>query len=52
MLRMGNGRLTLLAHMAAKLGVLLAESSSEGQTFRRVHDLRLHRTDVQVFMPT
>lgn len=52
MLRMGNGRLTLLTHMTAKLGVLLAESSSEGQTFRRVHDLRLQRADVQVFVLT
>ncbi len=52
MLRLGNGRLTLLTHLTAQLGVLLAETSSEGQTFRRVHDLRLQRADIQVFVPT
>jgi len=52
MLRLGNGRLTLLTNLTAKLGVLLAESSSEGQAFRRVHDLRLHRADIQMFVLT
>ncbi len=52
MLRMGNGRLTLLTHLTAKLGVLLADNSSEGQTFRRVHDLPLQRADIQIFVLT
>ena len=52
MLRIGNGRLTLLTHMTAKLGVLLAFSTSEGQTFRRVHELLLHRAEMQIFVLT
>lgn len=52
MLRLGNGRMTLLTNLTAKLGVLLGESSSEGQAFRRVHDLRLHKADIQMFMLT
>jgi len=52
MLRIGNGRLTLLTHLNAKLGVLLADRSSEGQTYRRVHDLPLQRSDIQLFVLT
>jgi len=52
MLRIGNGRLTLLTHLSAKLGVLLAERSSEGQAFRRVHDLPLQRAEMQLFVLT
>lgn len=52
MLRLGNGRLTLLTNLTAKLGILLGERSSEGQAFRRVHNLRLHRADIQMFVLT
>ncbi len=52
MLRLGNERLTMLTHMKAQLGVLLAEETSEGQVFRRVHDLRLQRADMQMFVLT
>ena len=52
MLRIGNGRLTLLTHMTAKVGVLLAFNTSEGQTFRRVHELLLHRAEMQIFVLT
>ncbi len=52
MLRLGNGRLTLLTHMTAKLGILLAVPSSKGQAFRRVYDLRLQRADIQIFVLT
>ncbi len=52
MLRIGNGRLTLLTDAAAKLGVLLSSDTTEGQTFRRLHDLPLLRTEMQVFVLT
>jgi len=52
MLRIGNGRMTLMTHASARLGVLLAERSEEGQFFRRVHDLALERPDIPVFALT
>jgi inward rectifier potassium channel len=52
MLRIGNGRLTLLTHLNAKLGVLLADRSSEGLSYRRVHDLPLQSADIQLFVLT
>ena len=52
MLRIGNGRLTLLTHMGAKLGVLLARRTSEGQSFRRIYDLPLISAEMQMFMLT
>ncbi len=52
MLRLGNGRLTLLTQMKARLGILLSEETSEGQVFRRVHDLALRSADMQVFVLT
>ena len=52
MLRLGNGRLTLLTQMKAQLGILLAEETSEGQVFRRVHNLPLRSAEMQVFVLT
>jgi inward rectifier potassium channel len=52
MLRLGNGRLTLLTHMSVKLSVLLADRTSEGQTFRRTHELPLLRSEIQIFVLT
>lgn len=52
MLRLGNGRLTLLTQLKARLGVLLSEETSEGQVFRRVHDLSLRSADMQIFVLT
>ena len=52
MLRLGNGRLTLLTQMKARLGILLAEETSEGQVFRRVHDLALRSAEMHVFVLT
>ena len=49
MLRIANGRLTMLTHASAKLGVLLAEMTHEGQLFRAVHDLKLVRNEIPVF---
>jgi len=52
MLRLGNGRLTLLTQMKVQLGVLLSEETSEGQVFRRLHDLALRSAEMQVFVLT
>jgi inward rectifier potassium channel len=49
MLRIANGRLTMLTHASAKIGVLLAETTHEGQLFRAVHDLKLVRTEIPIF---
>ncbi len=52
MLRLGNGRTTMLTHMSAKLSALLSERTSEGQLFRRTYELPLVRAEMQMFMMT
>ena len=49
MVRIANGRLTTLTNAKAQIGLLMAEVSSEGQMFRRVHDLTLQRETLPVF---
>jgi inward rectifier potassium channel len=49
MIRIANGRLTLLSNARAKLSMLLGETSAEGQFFRYSHDLELTRKDIPVF---
>ncbi len=49
MLRIANGRMNMLTHASAKLGVLLAEVTHEGQLFRGVHDLKLMRHEIPIF---
>jgi inward rectifier potassium channel len=49
MLRVGNGRAGVLGDAHAKLNVLLNETTSEGQTFRRAHELKLQRDHIPVF---
>jgi inward rectifier potassium channel len=41
MLRIANGRLTLLTHASVRLGVLLYEKTAEGHSFRHLHELHL-----------
>jgi inward rectifier potassium channel len=41
MLRIANGRLTLLTHASVRLGVLLYEKTPEGPSFRHLHELHL-----------
>jgi inward rectifier potassium channel len=41
MLRLANGRMSLMTSANVRLFVLLAESTSEGKFFRRIHDLPL-----------
>ena len=43
MVRIGNGRASVLTDAAAKLNVLLSETTTEGKLFRRVQELRLER---------
>src|SRR6202035_4788136 len=52
MVRVANGRMTLLTNATAQLGVLLFEESAEGQTLRRVHDLALSNTRLSLFALT
>ncbi len=49
MLRIANGRLSMLTHASAKIGVLLAETTDEGQLYRSVHDLLLVRSEIPLF---
>ena len=49
MIRLANGRLTMLTGASAKLGVLLHEQSTEGQSFRRIHDVALLRETLPIF---
>jgi inward rectifier potassium channel len=49
MLRIANGRFNMLTHATAKIGVLLAEITQEGQSFRGVHDLKLVRGEIPIF---
>jgi inward rectifier potassium channel len=52
MVRIANGRLTLLTHATARLGVLLHEVSAEGHSFRSVHDLALSNATLPLFALT
>ncbi len=49
MLRVGNGRATILAEAHIKISVLVSETSKEGTTFRRTHELALVRSSIPVF---
>lgn len=52
MVRLGNGRLTLLADASARANALLGERSREGLRFRRAHELKLDRPHLAVFALT
>ena len=49
MVRIGNGRPAVLADAAAKLNILLLETTAEGKQFRHAHELRLQRAHLPVF---
>ncbi|SFK19483.1 inward rectifier potassium channel [Methylocapsa palsarum] len=49
MLRIANGRFTLLTGASAQLGVLLHETSAEGQSFRRLNYLTLLTPSIALF---
>lgn len=49
MVRIGNGRTTLLTHTTVQINALINEVSAEGGRFRRVCDLRLTRATFPIF---
>jgi inward rectifier potassium channel len=49
MIRIANGRMTMLTHASARLAVLIPETSSEGYATRSVYDLRLVRDFMPIF---
>jgi inward rectifier potassium channel len=52
MIRIANGRATPMTNAHARLSVLLAEQTHEGQSFRGVHELPLVRATVPIFSLT
>ena len=49
MVRIGNGRAGVLADAAAKLNVLLTETTAAGELFHRAQELRLERANIPIF---
>ena len=49
MVRIANGRLTMLTHATAKLTMFVLEITDEGHAFRRVIDPRLERDELPIF---
>jgi inward rectifier potassium channel len=47
--RIANGRLTLLTNATVRLGVVLPELSDEGRPIRRLHDLPLVNANLSLF---
>jgi inward rectifier potassium channel len=50
MLRMANGRLSIMTGANARLFVLLEEHTAEGAYFRRIHDLRLVQSHLPILV--
>ena len=49
MIRLANGRASLLTNANARLSALIAERTSEGQFYRSIHELKLARPHLPVF---
>jgi inward rectifier potassium channel len=49
MVRIGNGRTTLLTQTSVQINALINEESAEGGRYRRIHDLRLIRGNFPIF---
>jgi inward rectifier potassium channel len=49
MVRIANGRMTLLTNAMVRLGVVLLEESAEGHPLRRLHDLALSNANLSLF---
>jgi inward rectifier potassium channel len=49
MVRLANGRMTLLTNAMVRLGVVLLEESAEGHSFRSLHDLVLSNASLSLF---
>ncbi|MDB5392725.1 MAG: hypothetical protein JWM91_231 [Rhodospirillales bacterium] len=52
MLRLGNGRTNMLTDVTVRLSALMREETREGQHFRRLKDLALHRSHIPMFALT
>jgi len=52
MVRIANGRITLLTNAMARLGVVLLEEDAEGHPLRVVHDLALSNATLSLFPMT
>jgi inward rectifier potassium channel len=52
MVRIANGRMTMLTDLKVRLSALIREHSSEGHSMRRVNDLVLERSNVPMFALT
>ena len=52
MVRIANGRMTLLTDVVVRLGVVLLEESAEGHPLRRLHDLALSNASLSLFALT
>jgi inward rectifier potassium channel len=52
MVRIANGRASLLVDATVRLSALIAERSHEGQVYRRIHDLHLLRSHIPMFALT
>jgi inward rectifier potassium channel len=49
MVRIGNGRATVLTDATAKLNILTCETTAEGKPLRRAQELRLERAHLPIF---
>ena len=49
MIRIGNGRLSMLTDVKVQLNALIHETTREGRTYRRARELRLDRAAVPIF---
>jgi inward rectifier potassium channel len=49
MVRIANGRMTLLTNATVRLGALLFEENAEGHSLRRLHDLALSNPSLSLF---
>jgi inward rectifier potassium channel len=52
MVRIANGRMTLLTNATVQMGVVLFEESAEGHSLRRLHDLALANASLSLFPMT
>jgi inward rectifier potassium channel len=52
MVRIANGRMTLLTNAVVRLGAVLLEESAEGHRLRRLHDLALSNPTLSLFPMT
>ena len=52
MVRIANGRMTLLTNATVRMGVVLFEESAEGHSLRRLHDLALSNASLSLFPMT